>query len=221
MDVGRMPYGEAHALQHRLVAELKAGAAADALILVEHPPVVTLGRRAAQSNVLAPTSTLERMGITVHHIERGGDVTYHGPGQLVGYPILDLARYRKDVRWYVRALQQTLILTLADFGVTALARDGPYTGVWVDGPDRRSLAKIAAIGVRIERWVTYHGFALNVSPNMQHWSMIVPCGLAEATICGLSELVGPVSMHSVKESLVRAFASVFEAQLIHPHPTPA
>lgn len=171
-DLGRLGYAAALELQHERAAQRKAGAIPDQLLIVEHPPVLTMGRNGDMKHVLASPEILDRAGIALHHINRGGDVTYHGPGQIVGYPILDLREWKRDVVAYVRALEQVLIDTLADFGLAAERLPGK-TGVWTGG------AKIAAIGVHISRWVTTHGFALNVETDLSHFQYIVPCGLTE------------------------------------------
>ena len=172
LEPGRMEYGAAFDWQQRLVAERQAGAIPDQLLLLEHPHTITMGRNGHMENLLAGEEILPRAGIAFHLTDRGGDVTYHGPGQIVGYPILDLREWKRDVGAYVRAIEQTLIDTLADFGIQA-GRIPKCTGVWVDG------AKIGAIGVHISRWVTSHGFALNVSTDLRYFEYIVPCGLTK------------------------------------------
>lgn len=171
-DIGTLNYDDAVALQQSLVSDRKAGLIEDQLIFVEHPHVVTLGRNSKITNVLASPEVLRATGIALHETNRGGDVTYHGPGQLVGYPILDLTNYKRDVRWYVCALEKAIIATLAEYGLQGEHIDG-LTGVWVTG------AKIAAIGVHISRWVTSHGFALNIDTDLTYFQYIVPCGLAK------------------------------------------
>jgi len=211
-DLGRIPYDRAWALQRALVAERKEGLGEDRLIFVEHPPVITLGRRAVASHILADETFLAARDIPVYAIERGGDVTYHGPGQLVAYPILDLRLHRKDVRWYANALLETLVRTLGAFGVHAWAREGRETGVWVDGD--RGPAKIAALGVRIERWVTYHGVALNVDPCLADFDLIVPCGLAGVRTTSMARLLGrSVDLVEAREAFVRSFGEVFDVSL--------
>lgn len=163
--LGRVPYGEALELQRRLANDRIAGRSPDRLVLLEHPPVLTLGRASNVDHVLRPD------GVDVFEVERGGDVTYHGPGQLVGYPILDLTGYRQDLHWYLRTLEQALIEALATLGIASERRPG-FTGVWTGG------RKIASIGVHVKQWVTWHGFALNVSTDLQAFDRIVPCGIA-------------------------------------------
>lgn len=163
--LGRVPYGEALELQRRLANDRIAGRSPDRLVLLEHPPVLTLGRASNVDHVLRSD------GVDVFEVERGGDVTYHGPGQLVGYPILDLTGYRQDLHWYLRTLEQALIEALATLGIASERRPG-FTGVWTGG------RKIASIGVHVKQWVTWHGFALNVSTDLQAFDRIVPCGIA-------------------------------------------
>ena len=164
--LGRVPYAEALTLQRRLASDRIAGRLAqDRLLLLEHPPVVTRGRTAQAAHLLRPN------GVDVFDVERGGDVTYHGPGQLVGYPILDLTGYRQDLHWYLRTLEQTLIAALAALDIVAERHPG-FTGVWTGG------RKIASIGVHVKQWVTWHGFALNVTTDLQAFDRIVPCGIA-------------------------------------------
>ena len=167
-----MDYGAALELQQQLVAERKEGPIPDQLLLLEHPHVITLGRNGHLENLLAGETVLDRAGIAFYPTDRGGDITYHGPGQLVGYPILDLREWKRDVGAYVRAIEQVIIDTLADFGIAA-GRIPKLTGVWVDG------RKIAAIGVHLSRWVTSHGFALNVHTDLSYFQYIVPCGLTK------------------------------------------
>src|SRR5437870_6186784 len=168
--LGRVDYATALDQQSRLVEERKRGLIADQLLLLEHPHVITLGRNGRLDNLLANDEILERSGIAFHPTDRGGDITYHGPGQLVGYPILDLREWKRDVGAYLRAIEQALIDTLADFGIEG-GRIPRLTGVWVGE------RKIAAIGVHISRWVTSHGFALNVNTDLSYFQYIVPCGL--------------------------------------------
>jgi lipoyl(octanoyl) transferase len=183
--MGVVPYADALAFQRELVNERRAGRIGDVLLLLEHPHVLTLGARAAGSrlHILAAPDALDARGVEVHEAGRGGDVTYHGPGQLVGYPILDLQPDRPDVHRYVRDLEEVLIRTAADYGIHAGRIEG-LTGVWVEGE------KLAAIGVRISRWVTSHGFALNVATDLDYFSLIVPCGIADRGVTSLTRLLG-------------------------------
>jgi lipoate-protein ligase B len=204
LDLGLHPYESALELQHQLVAARRDGRVGDTLILLQHPPVITLGRHGDESNILVSREWLAEHDIQVHRVERGGDVTYHGPGQLVGYPIMDLRQHRQDVGWYMHSLEEMIIRTLDDFGIRAIRSPGDI-GVWLD--DRR---KIAALGARIENWITYHGFALNVSTDMSHFQLIVPCGLADREVTSMEETLGhPVPMEKVRESLIRSFTAVF------------
>ena len=212
--LGRVEYEAALALQQRLVEERRTGIIGDTLLLLEHPPVITLGARTRgrPTHVVASTAELERAGVTVHETGRGGDVTYHGPGQLVGYPILDLRPDRCDVHEYVRDLEEVLILAAATFGVTAGRLSG-LTGVWA-GPDGAE-RKVAAIGVRISRWITSHGFAVNVGTDLRNFGLIVPCGIADRGVASLDGLAArTLSMTDVEAAVVDGFASVFGARAL-------
>ena len=182
--IGRVPYADATALQERLVDRLRRGSADDTLLLVEHPPVITLGRGADRGHVVISEDDRMRSGIELHETGRGGDVTYHGPGQLVGYPILVLRPGRRDAHRYLRELEEGLIRTAADYGVAAERVPG-LTGVWV------GRAKLAAIGVRIgTAWITSHGFALNVGRDLSGFDAIVPCGIVDRSVTSLTRLTG-------------------------------
>lgn len=212
--LGRVSYEDGLTLQAALVEQRRSGAIADTLLLLEHPPVITLGvkTRLGPKHIVASAQQLADEGVTVHETGRGGDVTYHGPGQLVGYVILDLAaegNVRKDVHRYVRDIEEVLIRIAASFGVEATRVPG-LTGVWV-GPAGRE-EKLAAIGVRISRWITCHGFALNVSTDLRHFNLIVPCGIIDRGVTSLEKLLGrPVPMAEAEDAAERAFASVFAA----------
>jgi len=205
-ESGRLDYSRALELQRRLVAQRKAGAIPDQLMLVEHPHTITLGRNGHAENLLAGEDLLRRAGIAYHPTDRGGDITYHGPGQMVGYPILDLRDWKRDVGAYVRAIEQVLIDALADFGIHA-GRIPKLTGVWVEG------GKIAAIGVHISRWVTSHGFALNVSTDLRYFQYIVPCGLSRP-VTSMAQLGCQASWEEVAERLTAHFGRVFEREVI-------
>jgi lipoyl(octanoyl) transferase len=211
--LGLVKYDEALEMQQQLVEERKANRIPDQLLLLEHPPVITLGAKTRddRSHVLATPETLAREGVQLFESGRGGDVTFHGPGQLVGYPILDLRPDRLDVHRYVRDLEEVMIRIAASFGVTA-ARHPGWTGAWVDvGGGRHE--KIAAIGVRIARWITSHGFAFNVSTNLAHFDLIVPCGIAEADkgVTSLERLLGrSVRLVEVEDAAIAAMAEVFD-----------
>jgi len=200
--LGRLSYDRALELQAELVAARKRGEIPDQLLLLEHAHVITLGRNGRMDNLLARAEVLERGGIAFHETDRGGDITYHGPGQLVGYPILDLREWKRDVGAYVRAIEQVLIDTVGCFGIGA-GRIPGCTGVWVDG------AKIAAIGVHISRWVTSHGFALNVNTDMSYFRYIVPCGLTKP-VTSMAQLGVTASLEEVSERLVEQFDRVFD-----------
>jgi lipoyl(octanoyl) transferase len=202
---GVVPYAEGLALQRALVEERQQNRVDDVLILLEHPNVLTLGVRGdgGRRHILASLDELAARGIDIHETGRGGDITYHGPGQIVGYPILDLKPDRCDVHRYVRDLEEVLIRTAADYGVTAQRVPG-LTGAWVGGE------KLAAIGVRIARWVTSHGFALNVSTDLDCFNLILPCGLADRGVTSLERLLGrPVARREVEERLVAHLCDVF------------
>lgn len=206
--LGTLSYEDGLALQADLVEARRRDEIPDTLLLLEHPPVITLGvkTRRGPSHIVASDETLAGEGVTVHETGRGGDVTYHGPGQLVGYPIVNLAPDRKDVHKYVRDIEEMLIRAAADFGVTAARVDG-LTGVWVGAAGRE--AKLAAIGVRISRWITSHGFALNVSTNLAHFNLIVPCGIVDRGVTSLELLTGRrVTMRDAEDAVANAFESL-------------
>jgi lipoyl(octanoyl) transferase len=205
-----MDYGEALELQEELVAARQQGGIADQLLLLEHPHTITLGRNGRMENLLASDAALASAGISFYPINRGGDVTYHGPGQLVGYPILDLREWKRDVGAYVRGIEQTIIDMLADYGVSA-GRIAGLTGVWVDE------RKIAAIGVHIGRWVTSHGFALNVSTDLSYFQYIVPCGLTKP-VTSMAQLGARVSVAEAGRALAEHFGRVFECGMAYETP---
>lgn len=212
--LGRMGYDEAHDLQKDLVEARRSDAIGDTLLLVEHPPVITLGarNRISVSHIVASDDELRRAGVTVHETGRGGDVTYHGPGQLVGYPILNLRPDRCDVHEYIRDIEAALILALAHCGITGTRVPG-LSGVWVGEPGREE--KVAAIGVRISRWITSHGFALNVSTSLDHFRLIVPCGIADRGVTSIERTLGRrVAMAGIETAVVDAFARVFGATVV-------
>ena len=206
--LGRVDYADALALQRALVEDRRAGRIDDTLLLVEHPHVLTLGVRGdgGRSHILATDALLASRGIEVHETGRGGDITYHGPGQIVGYPIIDLNPNRRDVHRYVRDLETVLIRTASDYGITAGRVQG-LTGVWV-GDD-----KLAAVGVRIARWITSHGFALNVTTDLDYFALIVPCGIADRGITSLSRLLGrSPDTAEVESRVIEHFANVFDVK---------
>lgn len=208
--LGLIDYAAGLTLQQRLVEERRSGTVGDTLLLLEHPPVITRGVRARSSmaNIKVSAEELDRQGVSLVEAGRGGDVTYHGPGQLIGYPILDLRPDRCDVHRYVRDLEQALIHAVGRLGVTA-GRIPGLSGVWVGAPGR--LEKIAAIGVRISRWITSHGFALNVSTDLRHFELIVPCGITDRGVTSLEQLLGrTVSMAEAEAAVVDGMRAVFE-----------
>jgi lipoyl(octanoyl) transferase len=204
-SLGLVPYGEALALQRALVEERRADRVPDLLLLLEHPPVITLGVKGdgGRSNITADAAALARAGVEVHEAGRGGDVTYHGPGQIVGYPVLDLRPDRCDVHRYVRDIEEVMIRACGDYGVTA-GRIRGLTGAWVGA------AKIGAIGVRISRWITSHGFAFNVSNNLDDFGLIVPCGIADRGVTSLEREAGlSLDAAAVARRIVGHFEEVF------------
>jgi len=210
--LGLVPYGDALQLQRTLVEERRAGRVPDLLLLLQHPPVITLGVKGdgGRSNIVASDARLAELGIEVCETGRGGDVTYHGPGQVVGYPIVDLKPDRCDVHRYVRDLEETMIRVCADYGLSA-GRVKGLTGAWIGGD------KIGAIGVRISRWITSHGFAFNVKTNLQHFQLIVPCGITDRGVTSLESATGhAVSQEEAEDRLIHHFAAVFERQ-VAPH----
>ncbi|HUR20219.1 MAG TPA: lipoyl(octanoyl) transferase LipB [Vicinamibacterales bacterium] len=208
--LGQIDYQAGLDLQAALVEDRRTGRIGDTLLLLEHPPVITLGvkTRHGDRHIIASEEELARQGVTVHETGRGGDVTYHGPGQLVGYPIFDLKPDRCDVHKYVRDLEEALILALREFAIEGTRVKG-LSGVWV-GQEGGHERKIAAIGVRISRWITSHGFALNVATDLRHFQLIVPCGIADRGVTSVEgELARHVSMAEIEDVVVRGFQAVF------------
>lgn len=208
VGLGRMAYDEALNLQRTLAQQRIAGAIRDdLLLLVEHPPVITVGRSFKPEHLATPRELLAARGIEVFEIERGGDVTYHGPGQLVGYPIYRLTEHREDLHWYLRQLEEALIRSLAALGITA-GRNPPHTGVWID-----RARKIASIGIHVKQWVTWHGFALNVTTDLSYFDLIVPCGIPQVRMTSvqreLAERAPRDLWGRVSEQVVLGFAEVF------------
>ena len=209
--LGVVPYREALALQRTLVEERRSNRIPDTLLLLQHPPVITLGVRGdgGRSHIVASPDRLTELGVEVSETGRGGDVTYHGPGQIVGYPVVDLRPDRCDVHRYVRDLEEVMIRTCADYGVNA-ARIAGLTGAWVGSE------KIGAIGVRISRWITSHGFAFNVSTDLDHVDLIVPCGISNLGVTSLARLLNrEVANAAVEDALIQHFASVFQRSVTH------
>jgi lipoate-protein ligase B len=208
INLGRTCFKDAWGTQRRIFESRKVGETTDVLLLTEHHHVYTFGKSSDDNHLLADEDTLKNSGIDVFHIDRGGDVTYHGPGQLVGYPILDLNNYYCDVHRYLRDLEEVIIRTLAEFGISS-RRDGDYTGVWV-GND-----KIAAIGVKISRWITMHGFALNVNTDLSYFERIIPCGIFHKGVTSMQQVLGKtVSLETVSNVLRQKFADVFGCVLL-------
>jgi lipoate-protein ligase B len=210
VDLGRRRYGEVLELQRQLCRQRMRGElASDLLLLVEHEPVVTLGRATRATSLPVPVAGLAARGFEVFDVERGGDVTLHAPGQLVGYPILDLTGWRRDLHWYLRQLEEVLIRGLDAVGVAA-GRDPGRTGVWTGG------RKIASIGIHVKQWVTFHGFALNVTTDLAHFDLIVPCGLTGVTMTSVArERPGLADPWAATGAAVRsAFGAVFERELV-------
>jgi lipoyl(octanoyl) transferase len=207
--LGTMAYAEALELQRQVArARIDGSLEQDTLLLVEHPPVVTLGRSAKERHLLASPDQLAARGVELFEVERGGDVTFHGPGQLVGYPIIDLKRHKQDLHWYLRQVEEALIVALGEVGISA-ERNSGYTGVWTSG------RKIASIGVHARDWVTWHGFALNVSTDLRYFDLMVPCGIQSVTMTSIDrELgVGKISMPEVERLVSAAFGRVFNLEV--------
>jgi lipoyl(octanoyl) transferase len=217
VDLGRIGYAGAWDLQQRLVAARKAGSAPDLLLFCEHPHVLTLGRNGHIQNLRVPQSALDQMGVEFHHSNRGGDVTYHGPGQIVGYPIVQLGEIRRDVGWYVRQIEEVMIGVAAAFGIEAFRVPG-RTGVWARPPGNPAPPeeKLGAIGVHISRWVTSHGFAFNVCTDLSYFDLIVPCGIADSRATSLEKLLArPVSTAEVLPVLAAEFGRAFGLVMWH------
>lgn len=206
-DLGRRPYGEVLELQRRLCRARQEGRTAeDILLLVEHDPVITLGRGTKATSLPLSPAEVRARGVEVFEVERGGDVTFHGPGQLVGYPILDLAHHRQDLHWYLRTLEAALIDALGNLGIEAGRVEG-LTGVWTAG------RKIASIGIHVKQWVTFHGFALNVSTELDYFDLIVPCGIENVTMTSIERELGgsapPALMSVVRQRVAEAIGRAF------------
>jgi len=209
-DLGTLPYAAALELQRDVARRRISGEIdQDVLLLVEHPPVVTLGRTAKAANLIASPEFLASQGVELFEVERGGDITFHGPGQLVGYPIFDLKRHRKDLHWYLRQVEQALIKALTEFGLRGTRVDG-YTGVWVYAGDG-SARKIASIGVHARDWVTWHGFALNVTTDLRYFDLIVPCGIVDVAMTSVARelALGSLEMSAAASAVTSAFGATF------------
>jgi lipoate-protein ligase B len=206
VTLGRLPYGDALELQRSIARDRISGTIPqDVLLLVEHPPVVTLGRGTKEKNLVSSPEFLQSKGVELFEVERGGDVTFHGPGQLVGYPIIDLKRHREDLHWYLRKIEEGLINTLADYGIPG-ERNTAFTGVWTRG------RKIASIGVHARDWVTWHGFALNVTTDLSYFDLIVPCGIDGVVMTSIARELGleDVAQQDVRDRVTAKFAEAFD-----------
>jgi lipoyl(octanoyl) transferase len=207
IELGLIPYAEAWELQKRVVAARKAGAINDVLLFCEHPHVITMGRSGNRANLLAGENVLRQKGVEYFETTRGGDITYHGPGQIVGYPILNLGAIRRDVVWYVRSLEEVMIRASAELGISA-GRLAGKTGIWVGEPGAEE--KLAAIGVHISRWVTSHGFAYNVATDLRYFELIVPCGIADRKATSLEKLLQrQVALAEIRPLLAKHVCEVF------------
>jgi lipoyl(octanoyl) transferase len=212
VDLGLIGFADAFALQKRFVVARKADAIGDVLLLCEHPHVITLGRNGSREHLLASDRVLQQKGVEFHATNRGGDITYHGPGQIVGYPVLNLGAIRRDVVWYVRMLEEVMIRACADFGVAA-GREVGKTGVWV-ATDSRAAEKIGAIGVHISRWVTSHGFAFNTATDLRFFDLIVPCGITGRAATSLEKVLGRrVDRSEAAPRLIQHFGEVFGLEM--------
>lgn len=208
VDLGLIDYQECLSLQRKLMAMRAEGEIEDTLLLLEHTPVITMGTSGGEDALLMPTQKIEQAGVKIYNTDRGGNITYHGPGQLVGYPIFDLRSHGKDLHLFLRNIEQVVIECLADFGISAERIPG-LTGVWVGGD------KICSMGIAVRKWVSYHGFALNVNPIFEHWSLIHPCGLVDRKVTSIERLIGSdPGMDAVKRSAVSAFSKVFDLEAV-------
>ena len=207
-QLGVVDYGDALHLQHGRVAQRKSGAIPDTLLLLQHPHVYTLGRNAKANHLLLSREHLAELGAQVFETDRGGDITYHGPGQLVGYPIIDLTQHRRDIAWYMRSLEEVFIRVAADFGIQT-GRSSGLAGVWVGDN------KLVAMGVHISRWITSHGFAFNVNADLHYFDWIVPCGLTDKGVTSLNKLLGRAAYtEDVAERVVEHFGAIFGFEMV-------
>ncbi len=201
-------------LQQKIKAKQSSIQQNDYLIFVEHNPVYTLGKNGKEKNLLINEEALSKKGIEYFHINRGGDITFHGPEQLVGYPILDLDNYKTDLGWYLRSLEEVIILAIKEYGLNGERSKGE-TGVWLDATVKGRERKICAMGIRCSRWVTMHGFALNVNVDLNYFNFITPCGIVDKKVTSIEKEIGKkVSMDEIKQKLVRNFEIVFDAEII-------
>jgi len=208
INAGRSDYRKSWDLQKRLFEQVAKRKSDQYLIISEHEPVITIGKTGSKSNLLAEKAYLTQKNIDVVDIDRGGDITFHGPGQIVGYPILDLALFKKDIHWYLRALEDVIIKVLAEYNITAI-RDKKLTGVWVNNK------KICALGIKTSSWITMHGFALNVQTNLDYFDLIVPCGINDKGVTSISEQVGnSIEQNDVINKLIIHFQNVFNVLIV-------
>lgn len=205
--MGRVPYGTAWNIQRQMVNKRRSGQFQDAIILLEHDPIYTIGRAGSRKNIIVPAAKLEDENIMVVEVDRGGDITYHGPGQLVGYPVLDLAMHGRDLHRYVRQLEEVIIRTIGFYNIQGWREQG-LTGVWTEK------GKIAAIGVGVKGWVSMHGFALNIKPDMKYFKMINPCGITDRPVASMEMFGVKASLENVADVLIQNFAEVFEIEII-------
>lgn len=210
-SLGKMDYMETLQLQEKLMELRIAGRVEDHFLLVEHPPVLTLGRRGQYENIIVPEELLKQQGVSTYEVNRGGDVTYHGPGQIVGYPIMDLANYGKDIKDFVWRIEEIFIRLLdEEYGIHADRDEKKYTGVWVGNE------KITAIGIAVKHWVTMHGFAFNVNTNLEHFSWINPCGITDKGVTSLQKLLGhPLDYERLNQLVLEHFCRVFHAEPVY------
>jgi len=208
LKLGIVDYKQTHNLQKQILQDRVDNKCPDTMILLQHNPVITVGRGGDNKNIIVSQAILDSYGIKVYEIERGGDVTYHGTGQLTGYPIIDLRNYKKDVHWYLRQLEEAIIKFLSYYDIIGKRVSG-RTGVWVGDE------KIAAIGVAVKRWVTYHGFALNINPDLSHFKLINPCGITDKEVTSLVKILGfDVEMAEVEDKIISAFSDIFDVEII-------
>ncbi len=213
VNLSLISWAEANTLQERVVSARKTGALGDTLLVCEHPHTITQGRNGKPQHLLASEAVLKQKGVAFHHTNRGGDITYHGPGQLVGYPILNLAAIRRDIGWYMRMLEEAMIRVSAEFGVAATREPGK-TGIWVPDATGAAPEKLAALGVHLSRWVSSHGLAYNVSTDLRYFGLIVPCGISERKATSLEKLLGrTIAVSDVADLLVKHLGAVLNLEM--------
>mgnify|MGYP001616573677 CR=1 FL=1 len=203
IDLGISPYSETYCRQKAILAEKKSGMDCDYLVIVEHPGVFTIGRKGSENNILADRSFMKNEGLEILHTDRGGDITFHGIGQVVAYPILDLRNHTKDIRLFIRQLERVITMTLEGYGIGA-DKNKDYTGVWAEG------SKIGFIGIGLSNWITYHGLSLNANVDLRYFSMIRPCGIEDVTVTSMKKILNrPVEINSLKQLIIEKFCEVF------------